>query len=129
MESSLVSGVGAIATSSSAASGPGSASTRAVTSASRPSRSTTTSPGSTLGAGCSTVPRSSPVGGADVSDPPPHSGAVEFVREDYDGDGREGDVAARRAPRAPNGREGREGDVLEGWFVLNDAVVARDLRL
>ena len=51
MESSLVSGVGAIATSSSADSGPGSASTRAVTSASRPSGSMTTSPGSTFGRG------------------------------------------------------------------------------
>ena len=43
--------VGAIATSSSADSGPGSASTRAVTSASRPSGSMTTSPGSTFGRG------------------------------------------------------------------------------
>jgi hypothetical protein len=40
---------------------PGSASTRAVTSASRPSVSTTTSPGSRFGAGCSRRPRSSPV--------------------------------------------------------------------
>ena len=35
--------------------------------------------------------------GVNVSYPPPHSGAVEFVREDYGGDGREGDVGHHRA--------------------------------
>jgi hypothetical protein len=34
-------------------------------------------------------------GGAAVSHPPPHSVAVEFVRDDYGRDGREGDVGSR----------------------------------
>jgi ketosteroid isomerase-like protein len=54
---------GAKATSSIATScpQPGAASMRVVTTASRPSASTTTSPGSKFGAGCSRRPRSSPV--------------------------------------------------------------------